>query len=504
MNDAGVLMKNEQDANRLSAKIMLISIAFLVAVYIMELLGIFIDDIKKVTFAFSIALVLLILPWMAVFVLKLNGRWVKYAMVTVAGFILALINMIMSKDVVLLYIFAVAIASLYFSKALSWYAVIYSVVILTASQITATHFRMFSDLNYADKWFFAVVPRDIELVILSLIYITLAGRTKKLLENSIGADQQKEMLDRLSSIKDKSMDVTNVLAGSLNQLSDITEHTKTANEQIAENTGKIATGSEDTLKYVDSASAASESMSHDLDNIADECRSIADISKQVNRLTEDSVAMMKEADAEMKAIRETTEKSRLIINNLGDRSNEIGRIVEIITAIAEQTNLLALNAAIESARAGEHGKGFAVVSEEIRKLAEQSQGSARDISVLIKKVLGETDDAVLIIDNNSKTVDKGLTKISSAGTAVDRVSVASREVNLKIQEISDFTQKIAEQGGKIVEFVKNIKDINRASIKELQYIASAASQQLAGMQQVASSVDSIRDISRELLQVVSE
>jgi methyl-accepting chemotaxis protein len=247
---------------------------------------------------------------------------------------------------------------------------------------------------------------------------------------------------------------------------------------------------------------AVERISESFDKVAEQGRNIADISQKVSNMNEENGLVMKQAVGKMQVIDVVTAESRMIVARLGERSNEIGRIVDVITGISGKTNLLALNAAIESARAGEQGKGFAVVANEIRSLAEQSEKAAKDISKLIKDVIEDTGKAVKAMDKSSVMVGEGLAVINEAGKSFELVSAAGREMNCKVREVSDATTDVAGNSGKIVSIVRNIRDINHTNMNDLQEIAAASEQQLASMQQVAASVDAIEKISSELQDVV--
>lgn len=506
MSKSGILIKNEVEGNKLSAQIMLISIVVLSAVYGMEYLGIFTDDLKKITVPFIVTALIVLAASLVVYIFTAEAWWVKYMMVTASGVAIAIINMYLSKDVVILYIYAIVIASLYFHRGLCWYSVILSMVLLTVSQYLGTYYRLFQDSNYStmNTVLIPVLSRDIQLLVLALIFISLAKKTKKMLENVMGAEEQKNLTNRMASVIGKSTEVSGVLADSVRQLSGITEHTIRSNEQIAESAAQAASGSDDTLRQTDTVVDSVVRISGSLNHIADEGRFIADISQQVNDMNKKSAVVIKDAVEEMRVIEQTTAESKDLIYRLGERSSEIGRIIEIITGISGQTNLLALNAAIESARAGEQGKGFAVVADEIRKLAEQSKESAKDISALIREVLAETEKAVQTMDRNVRLVGRGMGFVSEAGKSFERVAVASREVNGKINQVSSLTQELASESNKIVDIVHNIKDINHKSLGELQGIATATEQQLSEMQQVAASVGAIERVSNELMEAIRE
>ena len=507
MRDNAILTRNEYGANRLAAKIMLATIFFVALVYVLELLGIFIVPLTTMTIAMSIAAFLLIVPSIIVFIFKLDNRGVKYIVVSAAALMVATLTVFLSYHVVILFVYPIALASLYFSRKLSWYAVLFSVAVVTAAQLLSLNANGAVDKNLTNSFellVYGVVPRGIQLIALALIFILLSKRTRGMLRNAVGAEEQKSMLNRLKTVTDKSHEVSSVLVQSVKQLSEITDHTTKANEQIAGNAGKVAGGSENTLKLVDEATTAIESISESLKKVAEESSRIADISKELSGLTTESGAVIKDAVDTMREIDAVTDESKQIITRLGTRSNEIGKIVSIISGISGQTNMLALNAAIESARAGEQGKGFAVVATEIRALAEQSEKAARDIARLIKDVIEDTEKAVDAMDKNSGMVEKGLQVINMAGETFDRVSKAGSSMNGKVQEVSGVTNAVAAGSGRIVSIVRDIREINHGNMVELQEIAAASEQQLASMQQVASSVSHIETISSELLEAVGE
>ncbi|MGB7606428.1 MAG: methyl-accepting chemotaxis protein [Lutisporaceae bacterium] len=504
MGNNNLLIKNEFETNKLCAKIMMASIGFLAVVYLMQILKIFLSDLFQVGIAFSIATILLLIPAVFVFVLKKESYWIKYMIVTNAVLTVAIINIFLSKDVVVLWIYAVTLASLYFSKKLSWYSLIVSMIFLTTSQIISTNTGLMLDANYQNDWFIPVLSRDIEVAALALIYIILSGRTKNMLENVVGSEEQKTLLNKLLSLINKSTKVSNILVSSVNTLSNTTNETTKLNEQITNNTSQITIGSENANSFINQATESIFEISGSLSSTAEEGKVVSDMSAELNRLTENSGIIIKEAVKEMKVIEKTTIESKDIINKLGQRSNEIGQIVEVIKEISGQTNLLALNAAIEAARSGEFGRGFAVVADEIRKLAEQSEKATKEIASLINEVLQDTSFAVESMERNAVLVGNGLDIINKAGLSFENVASTGKVVNDRVQEIAQATQEAADSGNKLVELVEEIRDINNKNLDELKGIAHASQGQLISMKEVAASVDDISDISAELIQVLEE
>ncbi|MFZ5354148.1 MAG: methyl-accepting chemotaxis protein [Bacillota bacterium] len=504
MSRNGILAKNEQETNKLCAKIMIVSIVFLIVVYIMQVVGIFKSDLIQVGIAFSISIVLLLIPIVMVLGFKAEGAWLKYLIVTVAALVVSIINIFLSKDVVVLWLYAITLSSLYFSKKLSWYSLVVSMITLTASQIFTTEAGILEDYNYKDDWFIPVLSRNIEVAALAFIYVILSKRTSSMLSNVVGSEEQKSILDKLMALISKSTEVSDVLINSVESLSTMTEETTRLNEKITDKTNDVTAGSEDAIRYIAQATRTVSDISANLSNTAQDSKLISGMALKLNEMTENSGVIIHEAVQEMKIIEKTTIESKDTINKLGERSNEIGKIVEVIKQISAQTNLLALNAAIEAARSGEYGKGFAVVADEVRKLAEQSEAATKEISELINQVLADTGKAVEEMDRNAALVDKGMLVINKAGESFEKVTETNHLVNEKLQTITKAAQEAAEYGVKLVELVENVENINTRNLDELKSIAAASQTQLSSMQEVAASVDNIEKISVELTEVIKE
>lgn len=500
-----ILESNERVSNRFAAKIMLVTISFVALAMLLNILNIFIVPMSTMVPAMVIAAVLLLIPAVLVLWMGVNGWAVKYITVTAAVLMVAVLTTLLSYHAVLLYIYPLALASLYFDRKLSWFTTVFTVIAVTAAQLAGTLFSGVVDKNIknmSDLIVYIIIPRDIEFFALAIIFILLSKRTKNMLQNVVGAEEQRAMLDRMVNVTDKAREVSAALSMSVAQLSEITDNTTRANEQIAQTTGRIANGSENTLQLVEEASRAADNILQTFGLVAQESRKIADLSKNVGILTQENGKVINDAIGKMEEIGKATEQNRAVVMRLGEQSNEIGNIVEIISNIAGQTNMLSLNASIESARAGEQGKGFAVVAGEIRSLAEQSDRAARDIAKLVREIINDTSEAVDYMGRSTKIVSEGMDVIRETGTAFEKVAEAGTKMDDMVQEVSSSTITAAENSGKLMDIVGNISEINHRSLSELQDIAAASEEQLAAMQQVASSVTEIGRISDELLNTV--
>ena len=500
-----ILLKNEIEANKFASRVMLGTNIFAVIAYILNALDIFVADDTRMTIAMSSAVVLLTLPFIIVEVFKRQDLWVKYITVTASILMVGILTIFLSFHVVVLFTFPLAIASLFFSRRLSWYTTVASVIVLNISQLLVIPLGGTPDDNLIDTYstiVYGMAPRTIELIILSVIFIVLSKRTRKLLSNVMSAEEQQEMLNKMLKVTKKSTEVSNVLAQSVNNLSLMTENTTKANESIANKTSKIAEGSKQSIKNIEEATEVVADMSSNINKITLEGKQLSELSDQIRVLSVNCVDVMNSAVDEMNAIAEATRQSKETIAKLESRSGEISKFVEVITQISAQTNLLALNASIESARAGEQGKGFAVVAQEIRNLAEGSQKAAKDIAALIKEILDDTDNAVKAMDTGSEKVDRGMAIIEQARESFNKVADANNKMRERLATVREDTREAAICSQKVVGMVGLVKDISAGTLRDLEQIAMASEELVASMEELDSSVDSIENMSKELVDVV--
>ena len=210
-----------------------------------------------------------------------------------------------------------------------------------------------------------------------------------------------------------------------------------------------------------------------------------------NKVVGDSFSQIQNVEA---TVRTTAE----LVNKLGERSQEIGAIVDTISDLAGQTNLLALNAAIEAARAGEQGRGFAVVAEEVRKLAEQSATAAQQIAGLIGGIQSDTSKAVSSMDTGCQEVAKGASSVEGLKAVFEEISQLVAEISDKINNMSDSVAHVADQS---IEVTRQMNDIDKGSKQvadDMQSISAATEEQSASAEEIASASDSLARQAQEV------
>jgi methyl-accepting chemotaxis protein len=238
-----------------------------------------------------------------------------------------------------------------------------------------------------------------------------------------------------------------------------------------------------TSSAVEQLTVSMKQVSNNAEASAEAARRALDAAEQGNRSVRDTLEGMQR-------IRSSVQATAKRIKTLGDRSLEISEIVKVINDITEQTNLLALNAAIEAARAGEAGRGFAVVADEVRKLAEHSRSATKDIAALIKAIQAETNDAVVVMEEGTREVEIGARLADQAGRALDAISTVVRQSAELVQEIS----LASKQQVRGTEGVANA----------MQIISNITRQTSQGARQTSRTVEQLVHMSEQLNEALAQ
>jgi methyl-accepting chemotaxis protein len=224
--------------------------------------------------------------------------------------------------------------------------------------------------------------------------------------------------------------------------------------------------------------------------VADTAKVLLDISNRSREEVQSGIGTMEKATDGLNKINTTIRSSGQIIDVLGQRANDIGKIIEVIDDLAEQTNLLALNAAIEAARAGEHGLGFAVVADEVRKLAEKSAQSTKEISELIESIQKEAQKAVENMDQSTGIVKEGLALGEDLNAALRKISNVVTEVYKFAQEIGAATNEQSHGSSQIARATTRLNEITQEN-------NSAVEEQAAGAQAVVRAMERMRELVQQ-------
>jgi twitching motility protein PilJ len=290
------------------------------------------------------------------------------------------------------------------------------------------------------------------------------------------AEALNSMLDNFTQVLERAGKSASDVSTSANEI-------LVASEQMASGATQQDQEITNTSSAVEELTVSMKQVSNNAEASAEAARRALEAAEQGNRSVRDTLEGMQRIRASVQA---TAKK----IKSLGDRSLEISEIINVINDITEQTNLLALNAAIEAARAGEAGRGFAVVADEVRKLAEHSRSATKDIAALIKAIQAETSDAVVVMEEGTKEVEVGARLADQAGKALEAISTVVRQSAELVQEIS----LASKQQVRGTEGVANA----------MQIISNITRQTSTGARQTTRTVEHMVKLSEQLNEVFSQ
>lgn len=312
------------------------------------------------------------------------------------------------------------------------------------------------------------------------------------------------MRQKLWEVLMKVSEASEHIAASSQELNANAEESSKGIEETAKAVNTISDGIEVQLNTVIDTSTVIQEMSGSTQQVAANTRNTAKVADKTLEATNEGEKAISTTKEQMNNIQETVIKLDKVIWKLGEKSNEIGQIIEAISSIAEQTNLLALNAAIEAARAGEQGKGFSVVAEEVRKLAEDSKESTGKISNLINEIQQDTYNAVSAMNEGTSQVRIGMEVMDNAGQAFGDISKLVQEITSQIQEVETASESIAEGSQQIVSSMKKVDGISKDVSSQAQTIAASVQEQTASMHEIASSSEGIAKIGEALMTEISK
>ncbi len=323
-------------------------------------------------------------------------------------------------------------------------------------------------------------------------------------EIGILLNSERQMVENLKKVLGEVHTASQSVSSSAQQLSASGAELNSAVQQISTTVDQVSRGSQSQAQRVERSKQTIEELAKSMNHLSSSARDSVEIANQVGMLSEKGTESAKEAGVRMNKIIQVTNDSAQKVKMLADKTNEITTVLETIKEIADQTNLLALNAAIEAARAGEAGRGFAVVADEVRRLAENSARSSDEIDSKLKQIQEHAQDVVSEIESSTDEVNQGKLIIDSSLKSLHEIAINIKNVSETVKSLSDSAQeqltKVKTVSADAVE-IAAVSEENAAATEEA---SAAVEEQTAQTNEIAAATNHMADLAQQLQTTVSK
>lgn len=312
------------------------------------------------------------------------------------------------------------------------------------------------------------------------------------------------MIKNISELIKDVKNSSNIVFKSSNSLSEITEQTADATDEVASSIEQIASSAGDQARDMDKGIQEINILSKTIEKVTYSTDNMNLIANETNNLSSKGLDTVHLLNERSKANNQSSKKINEIILEVDKSSNEISTITETISQISEQTNLLALNAAIEAARAGEHGKGFSVVAEEVRKLAEQSSLAAKRVKELIYGIQYKSQSAVKAMDEGKIIINEQNMALKETNHIFNEITHSIEKLIDYVKEVRDYTIEIDSKKDGITNIMSNLAAISQETSASSQQVSAAGEEQMASIQEVSNHAKSLRDLAANLERLINK
>lgn len=323
---------------------------------------------------------------------------------------------------------------------------------------------------------------------------------------------QSKSKDEIAQLTVATNEMNNSMRQLLQQISTVSETVSSQSEELTQSSNEVKAGSQQIASTMHELASGTESQASNASDLSSSMltftskvqeanssgEDIYQTSNDVLSMTKEGSHLMKLSIKQMGSVDQIVQDAVEKVKELDTQSQEISKLISVIKDISEQTNLLALNAAIEAARAGEHGKGFAVVADEVRKLSEQVGVSVSDITGIVGKIQTESTGVVLSLQDGYKEVEKGTEQIQTTGETFNGINKAVTDMVSKIQSVTDSLSTISSSSQEMNTAVEEIASVSEESAAGVEETSASAQQASSSMDEIAGSSDQLAKLAEEL------
>ncbi|MBG9455846.1 chemotaxis protein [Lysinibacillus sphaericus] len=313
-----------------------------------------------------------------------------------------------------------------------------------------------------------------------------------------------DMQDSLRNLIQKVEQNAEEVASSADELTANANQTSTVTEKVAISIQDVASSADSQTTSADKNAESLLELSKAILHIAEISSTVTDLSQHATLQADEGGQAVQDTKDQMQSIHVSVTDSNTKIQSLHERSQQITSILDVITSIADQTNLLALNAAIEAARAGEHGKGFAVVADEVRKLAEQSQESAQQIFEIIQGIQLDTEQSVNTMAKVTEDVENGLYVSDEAIAKFQLIKASMDKITPKMEEVSSASEQMSASVQEVAAVTEDLAFSAKGNAAASEDVAASTEEQVASMEEINASAQALAHMADELKQLISQ
>ncbi len=423
------------------------------------------------------------------------ARIMKYVSVLSVGVVVMLLGGNSAIGIYMTYGLAMLFSCMFFDKKFTKQISVISYFLLVISLYLRSRNVLQIEYPTNMEWFLTrTAGFTIEQVIMSVVFINVAGSSRKILENLHSAEQ-------VAQVVEKCEEASARLVGVVNKLEENVRESKNVNDRIVDSAQNTSEDCTNSLQHTNSMKSSIEETVHAVESIDERTEELLEISDDICKRMEHYVEIMNRAVGSMTDIEDKAKMTGDSVQNLAQGIDEISGFANDITKITSQTNLLALNASIEAARAGEQGKGFAVVAQEIRALAEQSKKSSDSIGMVVAKVLSLLEEVKESNEQNLEYVASGIEQISEAGKEAENLGQLQTDSRQKAEQIAMSSSQTKERSLQVSEMARQMEELVQNSLSRAKTIVAEADGQAKITSMTGQTFSAVKQIANDLLEL---
>jgi len=317
-------------------------------------------------------------------------------------------------------------------------------------------------------------------------------------EIGILSDSFNQMANNIKDLISKGVNLSEQVTTAISNVAAIATQTSTASNEVAKAIQEIAEGAGNQAKEASAVVESVAKFGEKIDMVVGASDVMDKLSDQVSEITQDGIKSVETLDRATQETVQIIDNMVKSIKQLGEYSRSINKIIQLLSNISEQTKLLALNASIEAAKAGDAGRGFAVVASEIRKLADQSKTSTRDVEEIIKQIIAQTKNAENVANAVEKIVGNQSKAVENVTDSFNNITSAMEELSEKIEAINQSINVLDKEKDEIIRKIENISAISQETAASSEEVSAATEEQLAAIEELSSMTERLSGLAQEL------